>query len=152
MAVRKATVRQLTALDRQRQALELRKSGLTFEAIAAQLDYKHASGAAFAVASALKKTLQEPADSVRMIELARLDAMLAGLWKLATHGDTYAVDRVLKIMDRRAAYLGLDAPKEVKVAHEMEVFAGRVAADLGLDPADVIAEAERIVAASGATD
>ena len=41
------------------------------------------------------------------LELDRLDAMLAGLWAAATSGDCAAVDRVLKIGERRDKLLGL---------------------------------------------
>jgi hypothetical protein len=36
------------------------------------------------------------------VELARLDALLSGLWPKARRGDVQAVDRVLKIDERRA--------------------------------------------------
>lgn len=104
----------VAAVEKQRQALELRKAGVGFGDIAERLGYADASGAYRAVKTALKKTLQEPADEVRRIELERLDRMLLGLWPKATKGDTWAVDRVLRIMERRAGLLGLDAPKRVE--------------------------------------
>ena len=48
---------------------------------------------------------------VRSLELARLDEMLLGLWGKASRGELQSVDRVLKILERRARYLGLDAPQ-----------------------------------------
>lgn len=98
----------MQALERQRQALELRKSGITYEAIAAQLGYRTAAGAHKAVSTALKRTLQEPADDVRKIELERLDALLEDLWKKKDR--PFVVDRILRVMERRAKLLGLDAP------------------------------------------
>lgn len=103
----------LDAIGRQRQALELRKTGMNFQHIADQLGYRDASGAWKAVTKALKESIKEPADSVRLMELARLDAMLVGIWTQAKSGNTNAIDRALKIMDRRAAYLGLDAPAKI---------------------------------------
>ena len=64
------------------------------------------------MASALKATLREPADEVRDLEVARLDAMLLPLWRRVQQGDERAVDRALKIMERRARLLGLDAPSK----------------------------------------
>jgi hypothetical protein len=102
--------RRVQAHARQLQALELRKAGATYQAIAEQLGYAHAKGAYKAVASALKLTLREPADGLRELEVARLDAMLLALWRRVQSGDEKAVDRALRIMERRARLLGLDAP------------------------------------------
>ena len=148
----KTSESRLSSVDRQRRALELRKAGVGFQDIADQLGYEGPSGAYYSIKRALAKVIKAPAEEVRDLELARLDAMIVGLWTKARAGNEYAVDRVLKIMDRRAAYLGLDKPKEFKVAHDMEVFATRIAADMGLNPLDVLAEAERIVASAGVTD
>ena len=95
---------------RQLQALELRKAGVSYEAIAASLGYRDRSGAYRAVTAALKLTLREPAEELRTLELERLDAMLLALWRRVQAGDEKTVDRVLHIMERRARLLGLDAP------------------------------------------
>lgn len=105
----------MTAVERQRDALELRKSGLSYDAIATRLGYAHASGAHKAVTLALKRTIQEPADELRRVEVERLDAALSAIWKKVLSGDTWAIDRMLKIMERRAALLGLDAPQRREV-------------------------------------
>jgi hypothetical protein len=103
-------------------ALALRTAGATFDQIARQLGYASPSGAYEAVMSALKATLREPAESVRVMEVERLDRLMLGLWKAATATatatdprgpDLESLDRVLKIMDRRAKLLGLDAPQKV---------------------------------------
>lgn len=104
----------LNAIERQRQALELRKAGIPYHTIAQQLGYRSPSGAYKAILSALKRTLQEPADEVRKLELTRLDAMLFALWQQVRSGNQGAIGRALDIEKRRAALLGLDAP--VKVA------------------------------------
>ncbi len=104
------SVRRVEAAERQTQALELRKRGKTFQDIADYLGYATAQGAYAAVEAALKRTQQQPADSVRQLEIERLDKLLDGLWDQATLGKELKVDRVLAIMDRRAKYLGLDKP------------------------------------------
>lgn len=150
MSGKQAKQTHIPTVERQRRALELRKAGWQFIDIANELGYKDASGSYHAVASALKKTLQEPADELRQLEATRLDQLLLGLWPKAIKGDTWAVDRVLKIMERRAALLGLDAPvKREDTLHVMiQTFAKKAAAAAGLDPALAVAEAERIVAAA----
>ena len=100
--------------ERQRQALEMRKAGATYEQIAKALKFADRSNVRKAVQSALQAIIKEPAEEVLQLELQRLDAMIVGLWAKAKTGDGQAVDRVLRIMERRAGYLGLDAPKRVE--------------------------------------
>ncbi len=105
--------RRIEAVNKQRQAVELRKAGASFAMIAEQLGYASVSGAFKAVQTALRKTLQAPADEVRNLELERLDTLLLALWPQARQGNQGAIDRVLRIMERRAKLLGLDAPTKV---------------------------------------
>lgn len=62
----------------------------------------------------MRKRAQVAADAaeLRAEEVSRLDAMLAGLWPDARRGHLGAVDRVLRLMERRARLLGLDAPEK----------------------------------------
>jgi hypothetical protein len=106
---------QVDALGRQLQALELRKAGVSYQKIADALGYAHASGAHKAVESALKRTLQDPADEVRRLEVERLDAALFALWPSVTKGQYKAVEVALRLMERRAKLLGLDAPTKTDV-------------------------------------
>jgi len=59
---------------------------------------------------ALRSEVDEGIRDLRDIELQRLDEMLIPMLKAAKGGKVNAVDRVIKIMDRRARYLGLDTP------------------------------------------
>jgi len=106
----RTSVRRLRAAEKQKRALEMRIEGAAYEEIRAELGYRSRSGAHKAVMSALRKMLREPADTVRELELQRLDRILRPMMQLAITGDAAAVDRVLKVMDRRAKLLGLDAP------------------------------------------
>lgn len=64
----------------------------------------------------LRKENQETAAEVRDLELMRLDEMLKGVWEDATSGDPRAVQKVLNIQERRARFLGLDAPEKFEQA------------------------------------
>jgi len=130
--------RELDALDRQMQALELRKAGVSYSDIAKNLGYKSASGAFAAVRSALKKTLREPADELRTLELERLDALWFTYYPMAKRGDRQAMDRCIRIMERRARLLGLDAPQRTEQTVAGPTAAAPVLAGL---PADVISPA-----------
>lgn len=102
--------RELNAIEKQLEALEMRKAGLPYQNIADILGYSNHSGARKAVQAAMKKTLREPADEVRELEIARLDDLINAIWHLRDKPEF--IDRILKIMERRAKLLGLDAPSK----------------------------------------
>lgn len=70
------------------------------------------------------------AQELRRADLERLDAMLPNNILMAVAGDKDAVSSVLKIMERRAKLLGLDAPtrQEIKGGLQYQILG------LGLDP------------------
>lgn len=105
-------------LERRRQAMELRNAGATYQVIADQLGYASASAARKTVLQAYKVAIREPAEEVLDRELERLDTMLMALWGKARRGEVQAIDRVLKIMDRRARYLGLDRVQVNVTTHD----------------------------------
>lgn len=111
----KATVKTLANLELSVKALELRKAGHTYQEIADKVGYKGPQWAYDAVQKALKRTLQQPTDDVRKMECERLDRMQLALWERVTNGDLDAVDAALRVMNRRAKLLGLDAPQ--RIAH-----------------------------------
>lgn len=109
----------IAAREKALQALSLRKYGASFRQIAETVGYADESGARKAVGALLKKVEYEGVDEVRALELERLDAMLlgnaqskTGIYHQAVNGNQGAIDRVLKIMERRAKLLGLDAPEK----------------------------------------
>lgn len=101
------------SLERQIQALELRRAGLGFEAIGAKLGIKKSQAHRLVQAGLAdcRAQVAANADELRSEEVSRLDGMLQGLWPRARKGEAAAVDRVLKIMERRSRLLGLDAPE-----------------------------------------
>jgi len=119
---------------RRAQALQLRAAGASYRDIAA------AMGCSVAVAhklttQALETWAREPLDAVLAMENERLDQLLRAFWPAATAGDVEAAALVLRILERRARMLGLDAPKRIDVS----AIVARWAADEGLDPGDVLA-------------
>lgn len=97
----------------------MRLQGYTYEEIADKLGYADSSGAYRAVKRAkeqVKDAAVENAEEILRMELDRLDRMQRGLWKEAIEGSPGAVDRILKIMERRAKLLGLDAPDAVDLS------------------------------------
>ena len=114
-------------LERNQKALELHLGGATYQQIADLLGFASKSTAHGAVPEALSARAEaaDTADPVA-VELARLDAMLVGgLWSKARRGDVQAIDRVLKISERRLAIQALARPAVVEDADPLDELRAR---------------------------
>jgi hypothetical protein len=103
----------LRGLALEQEVMKLRLAGATFQQIARNLGCS-VGGAHKACMRAIKRVVEEineDTEAVLHLELQRLDAMLLGIYPKAAAGDFGAIDRALRIMERRAKYLGLDAPQ-----------------------------------------
>ncbi|MET9701693.1 hypothetical protein [Streptomyces griseus] len=131
-------VRSLTTAERDAQAAELRSKGWTYRRIAAELGWKQGADAYNAVQRVLKETVREAGDEVRALELERLDRLEAAANEVlerehvtVSNGRVIvlnetplpddgpvlaAIDRLLKIQERRARLLGLDAPTKQAIS------------------------------------
>ena len=92
-------------------------AGLNYRDIAGALDVSLAT-----VASDVKMILKNwQADQVSSVdqwvqlESHRLDRAINAIWEKVTSGDLNAIDRALKIMERRARLLGLDTPSVTRL-------------------------------------
>lgn len=109
----KTSAKALARIDRDALWLEQRKSGMTYEQIAA--DHLAKTGERVATNSVwkriqkwLQETISEPAEELRALELNRLDKLLASYWRLATDlGDMQAAVFCLKVIEARAKMQGL---------------------------------------------
>ena len=133
----KVTGRRVDAAERDAQALELRAAGLSFRQIGRQLGCS--------TSDAHRRVLREPADRVRALELHRLDQLQAhavavlcdrhvliqaGRVVVDQQGRPYpdhglvlaAIAALLRIAERRARLLGLDAPARVDANLRGEVY------------------------------
>lgn len=129
--------RRVSTAIRRGKALQMRLDGARYQEIADTLGYSSKSSAIVDVQRALVATTREPADEVRALELQRLDMMWQAVLEvlrqshvvvnngrviylgdepLTDYGPVLAaIDRLLKIQERRAKYLGLDAAKQFEV-------------------------------------
>lgn len=107
--------RRLDTALRRREALAMRQRGKSYQEIADALGYSSRSAASTDINKMIKELPQENAHHLRKIEVERMDQLLDAMWDKAMKGDGWAVDRCLKIMERRAKLLGLDAPIVTKV-------------------------------------
>jgi hypothetical protein len=87
--------------ERQRQALELRRAGVTFDAIAERLGYAGRGAARNAYLAALDREPPTDGDEERDLESDRLDRMLSAVWPKAVRGDLQAVAAATKIIESR---------------------------------------------------
>lgn len=112
----------LLAQERQIKALELKLKGYSLDEIGKRLGITHAGARALIVTalSRWNEGIQQLADRYRLTELERLEKLHEKWWPhaLGEGGwgppDVKAAEVVLKIMDRRARLLGLDAPMKVE--------------------------------------
>ena len=136
--------RTLGHAERDRKAVQLRSRGQAYQQISDELGYGNLSNARRAVKKTLDGIVVEGRDEAIKLQLDELDMMQRAVFEVleAKHyvvsdgrivyvgekGDPdrrellddgpvlQAVDRLLKIADRRAKLLGLDAPKRVEVS------------------------------------
>ena len=97
-------------------AISLRREGQSFSQIGQTLGITKQS-AHHLVKTALDRLADETREITaqwRALEADRLDCLQVAAWDKAIEGNLPAIDRVLKIMERRAKLLGLDQP--IKVA------------------------------------
>ncbi|OZD66691.1 hypothetical protein CH272_08275 [Rhodococcus sp. 05-340-1] len=127
---------------RAQKCLDRRIAGESWQAIADAEGYSDRSGPFRAVESLLSRVEHASVDQYRVIELARLDELQAGLWKAAIGGDVKAVNAVLGVVDRRVKLLGLNMPDRLVVAQhtvsseEFAVEAAKLMTEIGLARAD----------------
>ena len=115
----------LAVREKGRQAITLRMSGATIKQIADKLGYASESGAYKAIMRELEQTTQdmgESTEAVRQLEIKRLDQMQLAVWNQARGGDQQSINTALRIQERRASLLGLDAPKQIEARVRIDVM------------------------------
>jgi len=83
------------------QALELRKAGVGYAAIAERLGYPSEDAARAVVVPLLAEAIADEEREAAALERLRLDGMLVGLYAKARAGDARAVEKSLQIMERK---------------------------------------------------
>lgn len=138
--------RNLPTAQRDAEAARLRARHYTYEQIAADLGYANRGHAYKAVQRALNATVKEPAGELRQLELERLDHLAQAAEAVLARRHVYissgkivrdedsgeslqddaptlqAIDRLLKIQQRRAALLGLDAPAKQEITGKVATY------------------------------
>lgn len=112
----KATQEQRDAITAERHALalEMRKHGYSYEQIGEHFETSPDSARAL-VKLAMEKAIKEPGEEVITLELQRLDQLYRLAFNSACAGDSDAIPKCLKVMERRSKLLGIDAPEKKEV-------------------------------------
>lgn len=108
-------IQETQGTERRDTALSLRKGGFSYAQIAAHLGISR-SGAYQTVQAALEEIREhyrETAVEVVALELERLDEMTRALESKVGYGDATSIAAALRVMERRAKLLGLDAPTKI---------------------------------------
>ena len=154
-----ARKRSLATRENDARALEFRRRGLSYEQISAQMEWRSPSAAYQSVQRALADPCREASEEVRQIEAARLDELTRTLMRVlatkhyvvsvasgvvARHPETgqplqddapviHAVAGLVRISERRAKLLGLDAPTrhEVITMDAVEAEIRKLEAEIG---------------------
>jgi hypothetical protein len=116
--------KKIESLEREIRALELRKSGFTYQRIKEELGIS-ISGVAMLLKRALGRLERQSIEGVseyRRLQLERLDSMLFFCWDHAQKGDLNAIDRVLRIEERRSKLLGLDFPDQQPIGIDPKII------------------------------
>jgi len=132
-------IRTIDTAERDAECARLRARDHTYQQIADTTGFTSRTGARFAVERALARTITEPGEELRRIELMKLDALARAAWRvlearhyLVSQGRLIrledgappleddgpvlqAIDRLLKISERRSRLLGLDSPVRMEV-------------------------------------
>lgn len=114
----------IVARERQRRALEMALAGASYSQIAEACGWRNKGTAYTAVQKALAEWApvdHSAIESLRDRELARLDRLQNAQWMSAMRGDSRSAETCLRVIDRRCALLGLDAPKKVSVGVTTEL-------------------------------
>jgi hypothetical protein len=110
-------LRKLPLAERRIMALNMRVAGNSYRDIARELGMgvKETYNSLMNALTYLAKYEKIVAEDVRLLELNRCDALTAYLWPHCERGDPIAVQAQLKVMERRAMMLGLNAPQQIDI-------------------------------------
>ena len=127
-AAAKTSVRRIRSTEKTLKALELRKRGLNYTQIGEKLGCHRSTACRYVLSELenLAERCREEAVHVRDLELQRLDELYLIAYRAIIRGNDLAgIDRCLRIMERRAKLLGLDAVAKVDVQGLVDIHFDR---------------------------
>ena len=115
------TLNEVELLQRESEIVELRTEGFVWREIAQRVNMSTA-GVAKAYDRALERIIAPAVEQHRTTELDRLDILQRVYWQPAINGNLRAADFVLRVIEKRAKLLGLDAA--IKIQTEVVTYDG----------------------------
>lgn len=94
-------------------ALMMRTQGHKYETIATEMGCSVGWAHAL-VQRGIKMRIKEPVDTIRQMQIDRLENLYAAVAGDAEAGDTFKIEAALKIWDRINQFHGIEAPKRVE--------------------------------------
>jgi hypothetical protein len=107
--------------EREAKALDLRKAGLTYDQIGAQLGGISRSRAAHIVRRALDRLVQEPGEELVKLEVERLDMLWRALLPKALAGSPRHAEVAVRVLESKRKLLGVDAPTKTEAKLDVTV-------------------------------
>lgn len=127
--------------ERRARAWDLYKAGWSHSQIAPEIGVSRVM-----IGKYIRKVLDTLADSslktaerYRTVQLVRIQAAMKAIWVKVGQGRIDAIHTMLRLMEREAKLLGLDAPAKVDIEHRIR----EMAHEEGLDPDAAVREAQR---------
>ena len=141
--VKKQEGRRLRMAERRTKAISLYKSGWSYRDIAAECEVSHQT-----IANDIQSTLaqyakmeEKEAAEIRLVHVERIQAAVKAIWQKVGEGNLKAIHTLIRLMEREAKLLGLDAPTKVDLEHRVR----RMADEMGLDADAAVREAEKVL-------
>ena len=132
-AAAKSSVRRIRTTEKTLKALELRKRGMNYTQIGEKLGCNRSTACRYVLSELenLADKCREEAVHVRDLELQRLDDLYLVAYRAIIDGyDLAGIDRCLRIMERRAKLLGIDAAAKVDVQGLVDIHFDKEDEDL----------------------
>lgn len=132
-AAAKSSVRRIRTTEKTLKALELRKRGMNYTQIGEKLGCARSTACRYVLSELenLADKCREEAVHVRDLELQRLDELYLIAYRAISDGNDLAgIDRCLRIMERRAKLLGIDAAAKVDVQGLVDIHFDKEDEDL----------------------
>lgn len=132
-AAAKSSVRRIRTTEKTLKALELRKRGMNYTQIGEKLGCSRSTACRYVLSELenLADKCREEAVHVRDLELQRLDELYLIAYRAISDGNDLAgIDRCLRIMERRAKLLGIDAAAKVDVQGLVDIHFDKEDEDL----------------------
>jgi DNA-binding transcriptional ArsR family regulator len=95
--------------DKLAEAMRMRRLGATYDEIAEKVGMKPKT-IQKAISRLLETVLLDEARDLKVLQMVRLERLVAAITEKAENGNLFAVKTLLKVFDRQAKLCGLDSP------------------------------------------